>query len=189
MASLPLIIVAPPGTGRDRIVTALRSGEPEVLDTPEPVLARDGEGWGVMVLGPELPAQEVLDILGHQARAVLPWVVLMAEEGAEGLALRPVSLGPPTSPERVLEVSDDPEAFGPILDLHWVLRVIARARHDLNNPLTSGLAEAQLLLMDEHPPEVRESLETIQEQFRRLRDMVADLSRLRVPKTDPGTSR
>jgi len=62
--------------------------------------------------------------------------------------------------------------------------VVAKARHDLNNPLTSGLAEVQLLLMDDHPPEVQESLETIQEQFRRLRDVVADLSRLRVPKKD-----
>jgi signal transduction histidine kinase len=76
----------------------------------------------------------------------------------------------------------DPQKEGPILDLHWILRVVARARHDLNNPLTSGLAEVQLLLMDEHPPEVRESLETIQEQFRRLRDMVAELTVLRVPR-------
>ena len=46
----------------------------------------------------------------------------------------------------------------------------------------AALAEVQLLLMDGHPPEMQESLETTQEQFRRLRDMVADLSRLRVPR-------
>lgn len=189
MAPLPLLIVAPPGPGRDQIVSALHPRNPEVLDAPDAFLARDSEEWGILILGPGLPAEAVLDLLGHQSRSADPWVLLMVEEGPEDFMLRPISLGPRVSPQRVLEVSQDPAEEGPLLDLHWTLRVVARARHDLNNPLTSGLAEAQLLLMDEHPPEVKESLETIQEQFRRLRDMVADLSRLRVSRTDPGTAR
>jgi len=43
----------------------------------------------------------------------------------------------------------------------------------LNNPLTSALAEVQLLLFDVEDAEVRESLEVAQTQLRRMRDMIA----------------
>jgi signal transduction histidine kinase len=105
------------------------------------------------------------------------------EEGGHFLC-RPLSLGQWHSLEEVVEMATDAKEKGPVLELHWALRVLSKARHDLNNPLTAGLAEVQLLLMDEHDPEVQESLETIQEQFRRLRDMVADLACLR-PRRDP----
>jgi len=43
------------------------------------------------------------------------------------------------------------------------------------------MAETQLLLMDVEDGEVRESLETVQRQIRRIRDLVAELSVLRPP--------
>ena len=185
MPSLPLVIVAPPGPLRDRFLASFSEYRPEVLDSVDAFHAREGEGWGILLLGPELPPQEVLALLSPEIGGETPWSALLVQEEDGAFQLRPISLGHPLTAKKVEEVGTDPDGEGPILEIHWVLRVVARARHDLNNPLTSGLAEAQLLLMDEHPPEVTESLETIQKQFRRLRDMVADLSRLRVHKPDP----
>jgi signal transduction histidine kinase len=66
-----------------------------------------------------------------------------------------------------------------LLELHRVLLEISRARHDINNPLTSALAETQILLLDVPPGEVRDGLETVQTQLRRIRDLVAATRHLR----------
>jgi signal transduction histidine kinase len=186
MASLPLVVVAPSGPERDKFLSSLLGDPPELIDSVEEFWKREVEDWGIVILGPGLLPEESLAFLARQAHEETPWSALMAWENEGSWSLRPIAMGRPTPLQKIQEVRLDPEKNGPILELHWVLRAVVRARHDLNNPLTSGLAEAQLLLMDHHPPEVKESLETIQEQFRRLRDMVADLSRLRVPKGDPG---
>jgi signal transduction histidine kinase len=49
-----------------------------------------------------------------------------------------------------------------------------KLRHDLANPLSAVLAEAQLLLMREPPfdDETQQSLQTIEEQARRMRDLL-----------------
>jgi signal transduction histidine kinase len=49
-----------------------------------------------------------------------------------------------------------------------------KLRHDLANPLSAILAEAQLLLMQEPPldSETQQSLQVIEEQARRMRDML-----------------
>jgi signal transduction histidine kinase len=73
--------------------------------------------------------------------------------------------------------SDEEEPV--LLDLRRTLSRISRARHDINNPLTSGLAEAQLALMDVRDPAVKEALETIEAQFRRIRDLVGGITWLR----------
>jgi signal transduction histidine kinase len=182
MSPLPLVLVAPPGPARDRILGALPGDRPELFDSAAAFRGREGGDWGILILGPGIPSQDVLYLLTDQSDRETPWSALLVQEEGEAFILRPVSVGHPVSRGMVQEIRENPEDRGPLQELHWVLRVVAKARHDLNNPLTSGLAEAQLLLMDEHPEGVRESLEVIQDQFRRLRDMVADLSRLRVPK-------
>ncbi len=185
MDPLEVVLVAPPGPQRDRILSAASGTGIQVLDSLAAFRSRGDEGWGVLLLGTGIPAEDVLAVNLEQAERERPWAtVLVGEEGGEILA-RPISIGLPVPLTRIQEIASQPDEKGPILELHWVLRVVAKARHDLNNPLTSGLAEAQLLLMDEHPEEVRSSLDTIQDQFRRLRDMVADLSRLRVQRKNP----
>ena len=72
---------------------------------------------------------------------------------------------------------------GPLLELRWILRLVAKARHDINNPLTAGLAETQLVLMDEPKGDLLESLEVIENQLRRIKDLVAGLARLRVKRS------
>lgn len=185
MDPLPIVLISPPGPLRDRILSYLPHDSVEALDTVEAFLKREPElesEWGIALVGPDLPPSHRLDLLEGQRHRPEPWSVLLVREEGEELKVRSLSLGVAQRLEDVAEMAVDPEGKGPALELHWALRVVATARHDLNNPLTAGLAEVQLLLMDDHGPEVNESLAIIQEQFRRLRDMVADLARLRVPK-------
>jgi len=184
MDSLQIVLIGPPGPARDRFLSSSPAITPEVLDSVEAYLQRNWDGHGILLLGPGLPPGEILTLLEHEAEREPPRTSLLVEEREGQWQARPLSLGHPLGIPRLAEIAGDPEGKGPVGDLHWVLRVVAKARHDLNNPLTSGLAEVQLLLMDEHPAETRDSLATIQEQFRRLRDMVADLSRLRAPRKD-----
>ncbi len=51
---------------------------------------------------------------------------------------------------------------------------ISKLRHDLANPLSAILAEAQLLLLRDPPldKETLEAIRSIEEQSRRMRDML-----------------
>lgn len=62
----------------------------------------------------------------------------------------------------------------PEQELARILQGVARARHDINNPLTAALAETQLLLMDARDAQLRESLEVIESQLRRIRDIAQE---------------
>jgi hypothetical protein len=105
--------------------------------------------------------------------------VLLDATGAEGGGT-PVSLGWPTGFDEILRWADG-AADTTVLELRHVLTRVARARHDVNNPLTSAMAEAQLALLDVEQPGIREGLLVIEEQLRRIRDLVAALRVLRPP--------
>ena len=64
-------------------------------------------------------------------------------------------------------------------ELHDALSEISRIRHEMNNHLTSALAEVQILLMDVECAELRESYEIIQRQLRSMRASVASTGHLR----------
>ena len=51
--------------------------------------------------------------------------------------------------------------------------VIRRLRHDLANPLGALLTEVQLLLMDQHNPEVTQALRQIEALAKQMRDILA----------------
>lgn len=70
-------------------------------------------------------------------------------------------------------------------ELERLYERVSRIRHDINNPLTAVLAEAQLLLLDygEGDEELASSLRVIEEQARRIRDLVAHLSEIRPPRS------
>lgn len=149
---------------------------------------------GFLVLGPGLPADACLQALAVAADSRGKWVTLLADSGGE--SLRSLSLGWPETPGRVVEqekwdVGKEPSHTpppneappNPILELRHSLRMVARIRHDVNNPLTAAMAEVQLLLMDlEEGTELTESVELVQEQLRRIRDEIAELARLRAPR-------
>jgi signal transduction histidine kinase len=180
--SIPVIVIAPPSPDRDDLIGAAAPAEVTPFDTADDFLHEE-RAPGVLLLGPDLPADQTVRLLGWVADQGGEWIPLHVEQDATatgGLLIRPLSFGYPTELATVVGAASDPEGAGPLLELRWVLRFVAKARHDINNPLTAGLAETQLVLMDEPEGELLESLEVIQDQFRRIQDLVAGLTRLRV---------
>lgn len=71
--------------------------------------------------------------------------------------------------------------------LDEVAEVIARVRHEINNPLAGVLGQAQLLLREELSEKARKRAVTIEELALRLRDIVAQLRHIQKPlKTSGG---
>lgn len=62
-----------------------------------------------------------------------------------------------------------------------VVELIARVRHEINNPLAGVLGQAQLLLREELNEKARKRAETIEELAFRLRDIVAQLREVQKP--------
>ena len=62
-----------------------------------------------------------------------------------------------------------------------VAELITRVRHEINNPLTGVLGQAQLLLREELSERARKRAETIEELAMRLRDIVAQLREVQLP--------
>jgi signal transduction histidine kinase len=56
-----------------------------------------------------------------------------------------------------------------------IAEVISRVRHEINNPLTGVLGQAQLLLREELDEKTRKRVQTIEELAIRLRDIVGQL--------------
>jgi signal transduction histidine kinase len=65
-----------------------------------------------------------------------------------------------------------------------VADLITRVRHEINNPLTGVLGQAQLLLREELPERSKKRAETIEALALRIRDIVAQLRQ--VQKTSKG---
>ena len=59
--------------------------------------------------------------------------------------------------------------------LNEVAELVAHIRHEINNPLTGVLGQAQLLLREELNDRARKRVQTIEELAIRLRDIVAQL--------------
>jgi signal transduction histidine kinase len=65
--------------------------------------------------------------------------------------------------------------------LDEVADLVARVRHEINNPLAGVLGQAQLLLREELSDRVRKRAETIEELAIRLRDVVGQLRQIQKP--------
>jgi signal transduction histidine kinase len=70
-----------------------------------------------------------------------------------------------------------------------VAELITRVRHEINNPLTGVLGQAQLLLREELSERARKRAETIEELAIRLRDIVAQLRQVQRPPKNPSPVR
>ena len=70
--------------------------------------------------------------------------------------------------------------------LNEVTELIARVRHEINNPLTGVLGQAQLLLREELSDKVRKRAQTIEELALRLRDIVGQLRQVQRPLKSSG---
>ena len=65
--------------------------------------------------------------------------------------------------------------------LKEIAEVIARVRHEINNPLTGVLGQAQLLLREELSEPARKRVQIIEELAMRLRDVTAELRQVQTP--------
>jgi len=68
--------------------------------------------------------------------------------------------------------------------LDEVAELVARIRHEINNPLTGVLGQAQLLLREELSERARKRAQTIEELAIRMRDIVAQLREVQKPNAD-----
>lgn len=81
-------------------------------------------------------------------------------------------------PEASRGVEGEPrrEAFEAEARVREIVDLAARVRHEINNPLTGLIGQAQLLLRDETLSEsARRRVETIEQLAKRIRDTVAEL--------------
>lgn len=62
-----------------------------------------------------------------------------------------------------------------------IAELVARVRHEINNPLTGVLGQAQLLLREELSDKARKRVQTIEELAVRLRDIAAELRDVQKP--------
>jgi len=62
-----------------------------------------------------------------------------------------------------------------------ITNLVSRVRHDINNPLTGVIGQAQLLLRSELDPKARHRVETIEQLAGRIRDIVAELRVVQQP--------
>jgi two-component system, NtrC family, sensor kinase len=65
--------------------------------------------------------------------------------------------------------------------LDEVAQLVANIRHEINNPLTGVLGQAQLLLREDLSDRARKRVETIEELALRIRDIVAQLREVQKP--------
>jgi len=67
------------------------------------------------------------------------------------------------------------------LKLEETAALVARIRHEINNPLTGVLGQAQLLLREDLSERSRKRVQTIEDLAIRLRDIVAQLREVQRP--------
>jgi signal transduction histidine kinase len=71
------------------------------------------------------------------------------------------------------------------LRLEETADLVARIRHEINNPLTGVLGQAQLLLREDLSEKSRKRVQTIEELAIRLRDIVGQLREVQRPSSGP----
>lgn len=180
MNRLPVLVVWPPSQERERFLAAAGPEGIEVLNSPQALESRQGEGWGIMLLGPTLSPDEILRILRRERSRADPWATFLLEERDDGeWKVWPLALGPSLSLAALTKAAEAPEDAGPLPDVNWVMRALGRIAHDTNNALTAGLTEIQLLLLESAGAEQLDSLQVVERQLRRIRTLVNELSRLR----------
>ena len=72
--------------------------------------------------------------------------------------------------------------------INEIADLVSRVRHEINNPLTGVLGQAQLLLREELSDKARKRAETIESLARRLTDIVAELRQVQRPPKAAGAT-
>ena len=84
---------------------------------------------------------------------------------------------------KILESEEDLRAVIAVYEerLAEITQLVAHVRHEINNPLTGVLGQAQLLLREELSDKARKRVQTIEELSTRMRDIVAELRLVQKP--------
>jgi len=184
-APRPLYLLSPPGSGREGTARALDVPPDRVFDGATDFLPLAGREPGVVLLPPDaLPSADVGAVLVACVVEDPRWVPALVLEEAGGAVVLPLSSGYRYGAADLARFCATGEGEV-VLGLQDVVERVRIARHDINNPLAAALAETQLLLMDVEDGEVRSSLQTIQEQIRRIRDLLSALKLARPTRGEP----
>lgn len=186
----PIHVVSSRAERRERLMDAASPASVTAHETLEGALAETEEGPCVLLVDPGPDGSESIPALLEVCRDVADEdqkkIVFLVGEDDGVLVFRPLSVGFPVNGDDLDDVLDPEGETWPPFELHEILRFVARIRHDINNPLTAGMAETQLLLMDHgEEGELGESLVTIQRQLKRIQGLVQDLAHLRRPGKRP----
>jgi signal transduction histidine kinase len=190
-----ILMIAAPGEQRERAVAALGELQ-EVLCVDDLAAALEELSLvrpQLAVIDGSLPDDSIawiLGALGDPDRAII-WtsevrpalieygaIVQIPHEAGE-LALA-------TAAERLLvlqRLKDEREKERERVErLDHIMQVVSEVRHAVNSPLTSLLAEAELMLMDadQFSEEHRRSLKTMQSMSHRVRDLIKQLQHLKL---------
>ncbi|HSE31831.1 MAG TPA: histidine kinase dimerization/phospho-acceptor domain-containing protein [Pyrinomonadaceae bacterium] len=84
----------------------------------------------------------------------------------------------PENPKPAGDASDDRQKLEQIAEL------VSRVRHEINNPLTGVLGQAQLLLREDLNDRARKRAQSIEDLALRLKDIVAQLREVKKPTSD-----
>ena len=68
--------------------------------------------------------------------------------------------------------------------LEQIVELVARVRHEINNPLTGVLGQAQLLLREDLSEKARKRALAIEDLALRLKDVVAQLREVKKPTSE-----
>ncbi len=185
------LFVAAPGKNlsqAERQALEILNVDPEAVDgggLPDPL--PEGGGW--IVLSSGTPPELLEEVIAAVAETHDPWALLRLEPAddhqadGDGLQVQvlPISPGYPEEVDRVAERLEAEGMDPGYLSHRRVLLDLSRVRHDVNNVLTSALAETQFMQMDNEPgTELAEGLALVEDQLRKIRDLMADLTVLRV---------
>lgn len=185
------LFVAAPGenlTRAERQALEILNVDPETVDGGGlPDTLPEGGGWIV------LSSSTSLELMGEVIAAVAetrdPWALLRLQPtggpqpdgGGPQIQVLPISPGYLEEVDRVAERLEAEGLDPGYLSHRRVLLDLSRVRHDVNNALTSALAETQFMQMDNEPgTELAEGLAVVEDQLRKIRDLMAELTVLRV---------
>lgn len=178
--SQALYFIGLPGPARD---ACSELGEHvRVFDDEAAFKAAEDKPPGLVVLSVR-EESSALTLLYDLWEAGAGWTLALVD-GGDPPMLRTLSLGLPAGTEALAGyLAGEVGGQRTLVDLREALIQIAKTRHDVNNPLTAAVAEVQILLMDSgDDPEAREGLLVVQEQLRRIRDILAATRHLHLPR-------
>ena len=162
------------GTGSDPVRDEVSSGPRDPTSrwvaTEDPAAAGSGGGI-VLLLADNLSAGECLHVLERLALGFGEWTPCLVRHVMGEVTVRPVSMGWIETVDDVIRCRDGNDER--LLELRRLVTRMAHARHDINDAITSGLAETELLLMDSAESNAADALGAVVKQFHRIRDMVS----------------